>query len=112
MIKNRKAFIVGIKSTVLSKKEKIFLKKHKPWGIILFSRNIFSVKQVQKLVQSIKNIFKDPNYPILTDEEGGTVRRLYKFLDNSVVCSIERNLPQISTCPSGISQSLRFWVPT
>ena len=37
---NRKAFIVGIKSTSLSKKEIIFLKKHKPWGVIIFSRNI------------------------------------------------------------------------
>ncbi len=84
MIKKRKSFIIGIKGLSLTPNEFKFIKKYKPWGIILFSRNIFSVKQVQKLVQSIKNIFKDPNYPILTDEEGGTVRRLYKFLDNSV----------------------------
>ena len=33
---NRRAFIVGIKSTKLSNKEISFLKKYKPWGIILF----------------------------------------------------------------------------
>ena len=37
MIKNRKAIIVGIKSTILSKKEKLFLSKYKQWGVILFS---------------------------------------------------------------------------
>ena len=32
MMDRKKAFIVGIKSTKLSKKEITFLKKHKPWG--------------------------------------------------------------------------------
>ena len=48
MIKNRKAIIVGIKSTILSKKEKFFLNKYKPWGVILFSRNLKKFKQIQK----------------------------------------------------------------
>ena len=46
MIKNRKAFIVGLKSYKLSNKEKLFLKQHKPWGVILFSRNIKCVISV------------------------------------------------------------------
>ena len=54
MIKNRKAFIVGIKSYKLSSKEKLFLKKFKPWGIILFSRNIKSIQQVKALTENIK----------------------------------------------------------
>ena len=37
MINNRRAFIVGLKSLTLSNKEIIFLKKYKPWGVILFS---------------------------------------------------------------------------
>ena len=45
MIKNRKAFIVGLKSYKLSNKEKIFIRKYKPWGVILFSRNIKSIQQ-------------------------------------------------------------------
>jgi len=58
----RKSFICGIKSTKLSKKEYKFLKKYKPWGIILFQRNIDNINQVTKLTTSIKNIFKDTTY--------------------------------------------------
>ena len=84
MMDKKKAFIVGIKSTKLSKKEITFLKKHKPWGIILFSRNINSIKQTKNLTDHIRIIFKDKNYPIIIDEEGGTVSRLKKIIDTSI----------------------------
>ena len=80
MISNRKAFIVGLKSHKLSNGEKIFLKKHKPWGVILFSRNIKSINQTKSLTDNIKKIFKDKNYPILIDQEGGRVNRLNKII--------------------------------
>ena len=80
MIKNRKAFIVGIKSIKLSNNEKIFLKKYRPWGVILFLRNIKSIKQAKKLTDSIRKIFKDKNYPILIDQEGGRVNRLSNII--------------------------------
>ena len=72
---NRKSFITGIKSISLSKKEINFLKINKPWGIILFSRNIKSLKQTKKLTDHIKLIFNDRQYPILIDQEGGRVNR-------------------------------------
>ena len=80
MISNRKAFIVGLKSYKLSNSEKIFLKKHKPWGVILFSRNIKSINQTKTLTDNIKKIFKDKNYPILIDQEGGRVNRLNRII--------------------------------
>ena len=80
MIKNRKAFITGIKSLKLSTDEKKFLKKHRPWGVILFLRNIQSIKQAKKLTDSIRKIFKDKNYPILIDQEGGRVNRLSNII--------------------------------
>ena len=80
MIKNRRSFIVGLKSSTLSNKEIIFLKKYKPWGVILFSRNIRSIEQTKKLTDKIKKIFKDKNYPILIDQEGGRVNRLSKII--------------------------------
>ena len=46
---NRRSFIVGIKVTKLSAKEVVFLRKYKPWGVILFTRNIKSINQAQKL---------------------------------------------------------------
>ena len=78
---NRRSFITGIKSTTLSIKEKKFLQQYKPWGVILFSRNITSLKQSKKLTDQIKVIFKDKNYPILIDQEGGRVNRLKKFFN-------------------------------
>jgi len=78
---NRRSFITGIKSTTLSVREKKFLQQYKPWGVILFSRNITSLKQAKKLTDQIKKIFKDKNYPILIDQEGGRVNRLKKFFN-------------------------------
>ena len=77
---NRRSFITGIKSTILSSNEKKFLKKYKPWGIILFTRNIKNIKQTQKLTLSVRKIFKDQNYPILIDQEGGRVNRLENII--------------------------------
>ena len=80
MISKRKAFITGIKSLKLTTSEVKFLKKQKPWGIILFSRNIKSVNQTKLLTDSIRKLFKDPHYPILIDQEGGRVNRLKNII--------------------------------
>ena len=77
----RRSFIIGLKSTTLSIKEKKFLQQYKPWGVILFSRNITSLEQAKKLTDQIKKIFKDNNYPILIDQEGGRVNRLKKIFN-------------------------------
>jgi len=77
---NRKCFIIGIKSTKLTKQELFFLKKYKPWGVILFSRNLQNLKQIKNLTSNIRNIFKDKNYPIMIDQEGGRVNRLNKII--------------------------------
>ena len=82
-MKNRRSFITGLKSTVLQSIEIRFLKKYKPWGVILFSRNIKSIEQTKKLTDDIKKIFNDRNYPILIDQEGGRINRLSKFIDTS-----------------------------
>ena len=81
---NRRSFIIGIKSTILNKKEIFFLKKYKPLGIILFKRNIKTIKQTKKLTNHIKKIFNDTKYPILLDQEGGRVNRLTNFLNNDL----------------------------
>jgi len=77
---NRRSFIVGIKSTKLSTKEKNFFKKFRPWGVILFTRNIKSIKQTIQLTKSIRKIFNDKKYPILIDQEGGRVNRLENII--------------------------------
>ncbi len=80
MVNNRRSFIIGIKSIKLSKKENFFLRKYKPWGVILFTRNIKNINQTLKLTSSIRKIFKDKNYPILIDQEGGRVNRLKNII--------------------------------
>ncbi len=77
---NRRSFITGIKGTKLSKQEIKFLTKYKPWGIILFSRNLKNLNQIKDLTNHIRKIFKDRKYPIMIDQEGGRVNRLSKFI--------------------------------
>ena len=79
----RKAAIISISGISLTQQETNIFKKDKPWGVILFKRNILSENQLKKLTTSIKVIMKDSKYPILVDEEGGRVTRLSNFLDNS-----------------------------
>jgi len=75
------SIIFGIKGLKLNFNEINFFKNYKPWGIILFSRNIDNLDQVKNLTNNIKNIFKDKNYPILIDQEGGKVNRFKKIIN-------------------------------
>ena len=86
-MKNRRAFISGIASTNLKKQEIIFLKKYKPWGVILFARNIQNISQTKKLTKDIRSCFNDLKYPILVDEEGGEISRLKKIINTSIFSS-------------------------
>ena len=53
---NRKAAIISIKGTKLSSLEKSLLKKEKPWGVILFKRNIVSFKASTILKKKIESV--------------------------------------------------------
>ncbi len=83
MTVNRKAIIFGIKGYKLSKSEKKLFEKTKPWGVILFSRNIKNILQLKLLISEIKKILNDKYYPILIDQEGGKVSRLNKIINLS-----------------------------
>ena len=77
----RKAIIIGIRGSKLTVEERYLLKTQKPWGIILFSRNIKNLIQLKFLINDIRKSIKDKNYPILIDQEGGRVSRLNKIID-------------------------------
>ena len=83
----KKAIIISIKGTKLSKKEKLLLSKEKPWGLILFQRNIQSINQIQRLTKKIREYSKDSKFPILIDEEGMKVSRLRKIFDQKTNAS-------------------------
>ena len=78
----KKAIIISLSSYKLTKAELNIFKKYLPWGVILFRRNIRDLKQLKKLILSIKKITRDKNYPILIDEEGGDVSRLENIINN------------------------------
>ena len=80
----KKAIIVSIKGSKLTKKESLLISKEKPWGLILFNRNIKSLKQIKLLIKNIKNSAKDKNFPILIDEEGLAVSRLRSIINHDV----------------------------
>ena len=61
-LQKRRSFICGIKGKFLTNKEIVFLRKYKPWGIILFSRNIDNIYQVRLLTNMIKKLFNDKKF--------------------------------------------------
>ena len=79
-----KAVITSISGTKLKKNEADLFRKYKPWGIILFKRNISSFNQLKSLIKSIKKVTRDKKYPILIDEEGGSVSRMSRLFNNNV----------------------------
>ena len=80
----KKAIIISIKSYNLSYKEVDLLANMKPWGLILFKRNIKSLDQTKKLIKRIRKITKNTKFPIMIDEEGKTVSRLSKIISNDL----------------------------
>tara|TARA_Y100000816_G_C26105008_1_gene586862 strand:+ start:2790 stop:3734 length:945 start_codon:yes stop_codon:yes gene_type:complete len=84
----KKAIIISIKGCNLSYKEKRLIKYEKPWGLILFKRNINSLIQVKRLIRKIRILTKDPKFPILIDEEGGAVSRLSNIINHDFTQSL------------------------
>src|SRR6201991_1276038 len=70
-----RAFITGISGTELSAAEREFIRAERPWGFILFKRNIESPVQVAQLVTVLRETIGEPDAPVLIDQEGGRVQR-------------------------------------
>jgi len=71
-----RAFITGIAGLELTAEERAFLRAERPWGFILFKRNIDSPAQVARLVEELRGTTGDLDAPVLIDQEGGRVQRL------------------------------------
>tara|TARA_A100001015_G_scaffold130603_1_gene144892 strand:- start:1256 stop:2200 length:945 start_codon:yes stop_codon:yes gene_type:complete len=87
-----KPLIVSIRGIKLTKKEKILLKKEKPWGIILFKRNLKTFTQIKDLIIQIKAFSKNKNFPIIIDEEGSSVSRLKGVINHNISSNFLGNL--------------------
>src|SRR6201996_7828851 len=71
-----RAFITGISGTVLSTAEREFIRAERPWGFILFKRNVDTPAQVTRLVAELRAVNAQADAPVLIDQEGGRVQRL------------------------------------
>src|SRR5262245_49966494 len=70
-----RAFIIGLSGATLTANERAFLRQARPWGLILFARNIEAPPQVAALTASFRESV-GANAPVLVDQEGGRVQRL------------------------------------
>ena len=73
---SRRAVIFGCGGPELTAREAAFFGAQRPWGFILFRRNVETPEQVRKLTQALRACVDDPAAPVLVDQEGGRVQRL------------------------------------
>jgi beta-N-acetylhexosaminidase len=71
-----RAFITGVSGTELTAAEREFIRGQRPWGFILFKRNVATPAQVAALVAELRVVANAPDAPVLIDQEGGRVQRL------------------------------------
>jgi beta-N-acetylhexosaminidase len=71
-----RAAILGCAGLTLGREERAFFRDVKPWGFILFKRNVDTADQVRKLVDDLRACVGVDNAPVLIDQEGGRVQRL------------------------------------
>lgn len=71
-----RAFICGLKGTELSDDEKAFLREARPWGVIVFKRNVGDPAQIRRLCGAVREALERPDAPVFIDQEGGRVQRI------------------------------------
>ena len=81
--------IISIKSSQISKLERENIRKYKPFGVILFKRNILNLNQTKKLIKSIKSVHSKIH--ILIDQEGGIVNRFPKLNEFNFLLKISNS---------------------
>jgi beta-N-acetylhexosaminidase len=70
-----RAFITGLAGPKLGAEERAFLREARPWGLILFKRNIEDKAQVIGLIGEVLHEL-GAEAAVLVDQEGGRVQRL------------------------------------
>ncbi len=70
-----RAFITGLSGAKLTDDERAFLREARPWGLILFKRNVQDSDQVIGLVREALHELR-AEAAVLVDQEGGRVQRL------------------------------------
>jgi beta-N-acetylhexosaminidase len=71
-----RALILGCAGKSLSAEEAAFFRDVRPWGFILFKRNIGTPEEVRALTNALRGCIGSDTAPILIDQEGGRVQRM------------------------------------
>ncbi len=71
-----KAWISGCSGLELSRDEELFFADERPWGFILFARNISEPRQISDLTAALRASVGRDDAPVMIDQEGGRVQRL------------------------------------
>ena len=70
------AMISGCAGTELTADERAFFDDKRPWGFILFARNLKEGQQISDLTASFRELVGRSDAPVFIDQEGGRVQRL------------------------------------
>lgn len=71
-----KSMILGASGTRLTGDEKSFYRDERPWGFILFARNVEAENQIRDLAAEMRECVGRQDAPVFIDQEGGRVQRL------------------------------------
>ncbi|HTV67026.1 MAG TPA: beta-N-acetylhexosaminidase [Rhizobiaceae bacterium] len=71
-----KAMILGCAGKELTQDEIRFYGDERPWGFILFARNIGEPQQISDLTAAMRDSVGRPDAPVFIDQEGGRVQRI------------------------------------
>jgi beta-N-acetylhexosaminidase len=71
-----RACILGCQGQSLTVEERAFFRDVRPWGFILFARNVGDLDQLRALTDSLREAVQDEATLVFVDQEGGRVQRL------------------------------------
>ena len=73
------AFIAGVSGTELSGAEREFIRAQRPWGFILFKRNIEAPAQVIRLVGELRGELGEPDAPAALESVASLESRIWNY---------------------------------
>ena len=71
-----RACILGCQGQSLTAEERAFFRDVRPWGFILFGRNVGDLEQLRALTDALRDAVDDEAALVFVDQEGGRVQRL------------------------------------
>ena len=73
---SHRACILGCQGQALTADERALFREVRPWGFILFGRNVGTLDQLRTLTDALREAVQDEGALVLVDQEGGRVQRL------------------------------------